>query len=335
MAALAEDAYPCCLISPPGSGAASVLAPPVKLIAYPRLRIPLFVGQDRKFLVDELAKFKPTVLHCFCHTKLKLTQFLSQRFDIPYVLTFNYFHPKLFGPAISKKHCAAMIGSSANIAERLGRTYPRLADRLRRINPGTFVEQDCACFSNPDRLTSMVIACRLNSALEFEPLLNAIKHLRIDGYEFMLAIIGSGPAERRIHKLTKALGLSQVVTLVGEICPLRSALTGADIFIRTHTQNRISYALLEAMSVGTAIATCPGGLDDMVIEDRTAVFFDPADELSVYACLQKLLSKREFARQIAHAGQDYLREHHSVSGMVETLLKTYRNAQQWYKEPEP
>ena len=74
-----------------------------------------------------------------------------------------------------------------------------------------------------------------------------------------------------------------------------------------------------------------GGIDDLLIEDQTAVFFDPDDELRIYSALQKLFDQHDFARRLALTGQIYLRKHHSVSRMVDALVQTYRNAQQWYK----
>ncbi len=85
------------------------------------------------------------------------------------------------------------------------------------------------------------------------------------------------------------------------------------------------------MSVGMAVATARGGIDDLLIEDQTAVFFDPDDELRIYSALQKLFDQHDFARGLALAGQIHLRKHHSVSRMVDALVQTYRNAQQWYK----
>ncbi|MHC4215295.1 MAG: glycosyltransferase, partial [Planctomycetota bacterium] len=128
------------------------------------------------------------------------------------------------------------------------------------------------------------------------------------------------------------LGLSQIVTTVGNIQPLRAVFAGADIFINPQPGNRFNQQLLEAMSVGMAVAACSGGVDDLLIDEQTALLFEPDDELSVYSCLQRLIDKREFARQIAMTAQNHLREHHSVSKMVTSIIHSYRAAQGWYKK---
>ncbi|GAI01811.1 unnamed protein product, partial [marine sediment metagenome] len=55
------------------------------------------------------------------------------------------------------------------------------------------------------------------------------------------------------------------------------------------------------MSVGSAVAGCKGGVDDLIIEEETAVVFDPNDEISIRSSLQRLFDSRELARQIAES----------------------------------
>ena len=54
--------------------------------------------------------------------------------------------------------------------------------------------------------------------------------------------------------------------------------------------------------------------------------------MDIYNRLKKLLSTREQTRQLALNAQAHLRQHNSVSGMVDRLMQTYIEAQQWYKE---
>ena len=328
---LAEEAYPAALICPPDAESASVVCPSVEVIPHPIFKAPLFRLQNRKAVLAKLVKFKPTVLHSFGPGKTRLTRLLSTHLDIPYVLTFNSLHRHLFRFFVSPDHCAALIASSNAICEHLHHTCPRFTDRISQINIGVCVEEACACFAKPGRITSMVAAQHLDNPLDFEPLLSAVRHLAIDGYEFVLAVIGPGRAGKKLYEMINALGLSQIVTVIGDIQPLRSVFAGADIFILPQPSIDFNPRLLEAMSVGMAVAACQDGIDDLLIEDQTAVSFEPDDELSIYSCLQRLLDKREFARKIALAAQAHLRQHHSVSKMVTSLVQTYRTAQNWYK----
>ncbi len=80
------------------------------------------------------------------------------------------------------------------------------------------------------------------------------------------------------------------------------------------------------MSVGSAVAACRGGIDDLIIDKQTALVFDADDSLSIRTVLQRLLDRHELARQLAKGAQEHLRLHHSVSRMVEGYLQVYQEA---------
>jgi glycosyltransferase involved in cell wall biosynthesis len=184
------------------------------------------------------------------------------------------------------------------------------------------------------RTATIVAAHPLDNADDFENLFGAIRHISLDGYEFMTVVMGGGRAESQVHKLLAALDLLQTVTIVPRLRPVRSVLAAGDIFVRPQPSSAFDPFLLEAMSVGVAVAACRGGVDDLIVDGETAVVFDPNDELSIVTALKQLLGKREFARKIAAAGQEYLRKNHSVSNMISATLQTYRNAELWHKSPD-
>ena len=332
---LADESYHSALICPSKDDADSITLPTVEFIQHPMFKLSLLWLQNKRYVLERLRKFKPTVLHCFSPKKTRLTRYLACRMDVPYILNFNSLNKRFSKASVYDDRCAALIASSKIIAETINRQYRHSADRTVQINTGTFVEDSCVCFSDPRRITSMVIAKRLDNPLDLEPLLSAIRHMVFDGYEFVLVIVGLGRAEKHIHEMISALGLSQVVTVVGDIKPLRSVLAGADIFIDPQPDTHLYSPVLEAMSVGTAVTAGRTAADDLLIEDKTAVLFDADDELSIYACLQRLLDRHEFARRIAAGAQDHLRDHHTVSKMVNAIVKTYQKAQQPHKNNLP
>jgi hypothetical protein len=61
-------------------------------------------------------------------------------------------------------------------------------------------------------------------------------------------------------------------------------------------------------------------VDDLIIENETVVVFNPADELGT---LQRLLDSRDYARKIAQNAQDYIKQNHSVSKRISSILRLY------------
>jgi len=328
---LAEESMPSALICPSDAAVKQVIGPFVEVIVHPVFNMPLLWIQNRKLLCSKLSKFNPTILHCLCESELRLTKRIAAEFSIPYIANFDSVTARLLKPPISSGHCACLIASSESVSAYLQKKYHNLAGRIEQVNIGIFVEDEASCFSDPDRVTSMLTVQPLNSLFQYEQLLNAIRHLAIDGYEFIYVIIGKGPAEKDIHELIKTLGLTQIVTVIPSIEPLRTIFSGADIYIHPFSSDRFSTHLLDAMGAGMAITASRGGVEDILVEDETAVFFESEDELSIYNSLQKLMDKREFARSLAQHSQQRLRQQHSVSKMVDSVISIYRNAQQWYK----
>ena len=326
---LADESIPTALVCPPDCDVDSVVSGVVEVIGHPAFKLPFLWRQNRNRLVERLVKFKPSVLHCLCESKAALTRQLARQLDLPYVLTIDSLQQRWGQFPISSRFCAKIIVPAKSIAVNLTEIYPRFAERIEQINIGTFVEEASSCFSEPGQLASMVTAHHLDNVAEFECLLNAIRHLVIDGYDFMLVVVGGGRAEKQLRKLLGALGLSQIVTIVPRLAHWRSVLAAGDIFIQPVARDSFNPLLLEAMSVGAAVASCKGGVDDLIIDGKTCVVFDPGDELSIKGSLQRLFDRREWARQLARGAQEYLRENHSVSKMVAGILQTYQDAQQW------
>jgi glycosyltransferase involved in cell wall biosynthesis len=314
LAGLTAESVPAALVCHPKCDVDSVVSPLAEVVRYPVFDLPFLGRQNRRVLAERLANFKPTVLHCLCESKAKLTRQFSQQMDLPYVLTVHSLQ-KRWKPlsisltlSISLSHCARVIVPTNSIAASLSAAHPNLSGRLEKINVGTFAGETSRCFREPGGLVSMVTAHPLNRVDDFENLFRAVKHLVIDGYDFLLVVMGKGRAETRLRKLLRGLGLRWIVTIVPRLEPWRSVLAAGDVFLRPQPRAVFDPLLLEAMSVGSVVAGCQGGVDDLIIH------------------------RPEFARQLAQGAQQYLRENYSVSRMVADILQSYRDAEQWYEQ---
>jgi len=325
---LADESIPVALICPPGQNTEPVTPTPAAVFTHPPVALPLMehVGIER--LAGQLEKFKPTVLHCLCESRAGLARKLAHTMDLPYILMVNSLAKRMHKLPISTHRCAKIIVPARTVRESVIRALPRFADRVVQINIGAFVETDTICFTDPSRLPSIVVAHPLRHVSDFQSFFEAIRSLRTDGREFMVAIMGTGPAEHHIRKLLVSLDLSDIVTIVPVLDPWRSVVVAGDIFFQPQPLRMFSVFLLEAMAVGTAVAACQGGVDDLIIPNETAVVFEPGSEPSIRRALQQLLDEHDFARRLAMTAQEHIRAHYSVSAMVWATLKTYLETQQ-------
>jgi len=326
---LTGAAHSSALVGPAGEDMDAVLCPMAEMIEHPAIKLRFFSRQNKKILLDKLSKFKPTVLHGFWPGQIELLGQMAQELDIPLVAAF-------LAPCSKNtlEHYDDYVGAVAAVSDplrdALQRQFPSLKDRIVTVPMGSFVEDTCACFDQPELLTSLILQENLQNAHDFEAFLKAVHHLLVDGFEFVVGIIGQGGQEKALRKKIRELGLDTSITIVPPMRPLRTIFSGADIFVRLCDTRQCSIALLEALSVGLCPAGCADSLTGLLADGKTAALFNPQDETSIYNTLHQLLSAREKARTYAMNAQQMLRQSNRVSTMVESYLDLYTKAQTWY-----
>ncbi|HPS54223.1 MAG TPA: glycosyltransferase family 4 protein [Sedimentisphaerales bacterium] len=323
---LADNSISPVVVCPPQYKLDSVALPAVEIIRHPFFNIPfIFNNKNKQILLESISKLRPNIIHCLCPAKVSLTRNLSKALNLNYILSFNSLEKHCKTLEISAKRCSAFIMPTQNMVENFKRLYPSLADRVKHINVGTFAQNHVNCLKNLNQIVCMVTAIDTSHTEKIASMLSAIRHLAIDGYEFMLVIIASGKSELPLRKLIHELALVQTITIIPDTLPWQNILAVSDIFIQPTPDHSFNPMLIEAMGTGLAIAGCKGGADDLIIENETAVIFDPKDELSIYSSIQKLFNDRDFARKLAQNNQEIIRKHHSVSTMINETIDVYNS----------
>lgn len=323
---LVDESVPVLLVCPPLLDVDSIVPPAVEVVRHPAIDVLPLEHYNRKLLLGRLIEFQPDLVHCLCETKAALARWLTRRLKLKYLLNLNSIVTRFQFISLSNGRCAAIITPAKTIADSFAAGHPRFAKRVRQINIGVFVSDTAACFAHPERLPCIIAAHPLDNPVDLQNLFHALHRLAVENYQFMVALIGSGRAETKIRKQLISAGLLRVVTIVPHLSGLDSALSTADIFVVPRPSPRFNSLLLAAMGAGSAVATCTGGVDDLIINGKTAIVFNPDDQLSIYDCLKRLFDAREFARQIASGAQQHLRQNHHVSDMVASTLQLYRQA---------
>lgn len=328
---LSDDSIPCIIICPRSCFMDIIEPPGVEIIRYPFYEIPLMWRQNSRFLVEKLSDFKPTVLHSLCESKAIFTRQISRRMSLPYIVTVNSVQSSRWKVSISSRRCAGITVPSPSIKSNLERLFPRYAERVRQINIGTFVETTDHLPLERNRIPTMITTFPLRRVGDFEKLFGAIRHLVIEGYEFMFVVSSEGRAERELRKLLKGLGLLQYVIIVPRSLAWRSILGAGDIYIEPKPSKAFDPLLLQAMSAGCAVVGCAGGANELIINGKTGMIIDSDDELSIYNCLQRLFDAPEVTREMAEKARQYVRENHKVSTMVSEFIQLYQTAGDWRK----
>lgn len=309
------------IVVPPKSEIEPLLLPGARIIEHPILRFPLFYTHNKKSLFERIEEVAPDVIHCFGTAKALLAKSVAEYLDIPAVITINSTRISRLGRMLIDRCFEKIIVPSAKVGSELEKYFPK--EKITQVNLGTFTDEVCSCFSVPARLPSMITLCKFDKFENFEPMLNAIRHLAVDGYDFVVIFMGQGYAEKQIRDFVKQTGLTQTVIVSPPVRPLRAVFRGCDIFIHSNYSGSFDPVIIEAAGAGLAVAADKNNVEELLHENTTAVFFDRADELSIYSVLQKMLDDKQQTCQLAMNLQEQLRKHNSVSTMVGKLMKIY------------
>jgi glycosyltransferase involved in cell wall biosynthesis len=325
---LADESAPSCLVVPPRINVDSIVPPAFDTVRYPAVEFPLMQRYNRKVLLDRLVVFRPALLHCLCESMAAMTRWLSRQLNIPYILNIDSIARPWHPVTVSPTRCAFIITPAKSIADHLISEHPRYADRVRQINIGTFVADQVACFTHRDRVPGIVISHTPANPNDLDNIFHVFHRLGVENYPFMIALIGADNAEKHIRNLLRELNLSRLAAFIPPLTGIDPVIAAADIFIVPRPSFSFNMPLLSAMSAGCAAAACTGGVDDLIIGDKTALIFEPDDQLSIYNALKRLLDSPDFARLIASQAQASLRQNYNVSAMVASTLQLYRESVQ-------
>ncbi len=320
---LADEAIPVTLVCPPGCDVGPIVPPAVEVIVHPYIDIPVLRPYNRRVLLAKIKKFDPDIVHCLGEASSGLARWLTRQLGIPYILNINSLSLRWPHITLSVNRCARIIVPAKTIAEDFAENQKKFADRIQQINIGTFVDPSPACFADPKHLPGILAVHPLHNTADFDPFLDALRRLAIEGYKFVVGLVGAGRDEKRIRKKLGKMGLLNIVTIVPYLQGLFFSPAG-DIFVAPRPLRCFNALMLAAMCRGSVVAAPKGGVDDLIIENKTAFVFDPDDQLSIYNCLKRILDTREEARQIAAAAQQHLRQNYHVSDMVASTLSLYR-----------
>lgn len=304
------------------------------VISSPKIKLleRLWTYRQAERLADTLATFKPTLLHAMSEHQGHLARNLSRILEIPYVVSLLSMH-RIDLSILHDENCRKIMPCSLNFTRKLRQRRPELINRLNAVPIGTHVTEESHVFLDEGVLPQLICCGPLEQGLGYVELLNAVKRLFEKGYRFHLTLAGDGPAESELRRQTRMSGVNDYVhfvppieAMVPESDAYKAVMKRMDIFIQPWPERTWHPALLEAMSVGTAVVTTQGIINDLIVNEQTALSVPFHDEQALTEALEKLLADREFARELGRQGQEFLRKHFLASRMVTRLSRAYRQA---------
>lgn len=152
----------------------------------------------------------------------------------------------------------------------------------------------------------LVSAGRLVPWKGFPALIEVMDEVRKKFPDAVLLIIGSGPLEAALEEKIRKLGLERNVRLTGAVPRriLHCYVKMADAFVLNTDYEGFSHQLLEAMALGTPVATTrAGGNLELIEHGRNGLFFDYNNKEEMKKAILRLLRDPALAKKLARAAE--------------------------------
>lgn len=112
--------------------------------------------------------------------------------------------------------------------------------------------------------------------------------------DYKLVIYGEGPSETELRNLVEELGISENVSMPGNVKDLHDRIKTAEIFVLSSDYEGMPNALIEAMCLGLpVISTKVSGTEELISESLNGILTEIGDEKEMTKAMLKLLADNE------------------------------------------
>jgi glycosyltransferase involved in cell wall biosynthesis len=154
----------------------------------------------------------------------------------------------------------------------------------------------------------------------------ALAELRRSHPAARLDIVAHGPQEEETAALVRALGLGDVVRLLGKRDDVPELLSRAQCFLLTSDYEGLPYSVLEAMAAGVpVVSTRVGGIPELVVEGETGLLADQGSSASIATALAQVLDHPARASAMGEAGRRRVSERYTRQRMLRETVALYES----------
>lgn len=139
---------------------------------------------------------------------------------------------------------------------------------------------------------------------------------------FVLA--GEGPLRSMAEAMRDRLGLGDRLHLTGEVESTSDLIAALDCLVVASTSEGSSLAAMEGMAMAKpVVATCVGGVPEVVADGETGVLVPPGEPAALAAAVQALLQDPERAQALGEQGRRRAAEQFDVRLMLARTEQIY------------
>ena len=270
--------------------------------------------------LDTHFKPAPDILHLWGTAGLWTLDRWARRNGVPLVVqVFDSRHVQRL-----RRGGGQVVTAAAGLAGMLRERFPLLAQRCRTIPPAIDVPARASWPADEDHIFSILCVSRLGEHRGLELLIDAVAQLRRSRCDLQMALVGAAAGVDALWRRIRQRQVRECVSLIDEPGLWEKVLPEVDACIVPARQTELSIVPLLAMGLGKIVIASRDQLAEWFIEDRTAWQFTPGSAVELAYLLTRAIEQPRAARELTAAAGEYVRTHHAVRDMVESLRALYQ-----------
>ena len=212
--------------------------------------------------------------------------------------------------------------------------FPRAsAGKIRVVHVG--IEPDRyreGSFTSGDEAVRILCIAAMKPYKGIPFLIQAARILRLEGIEFQLDVVGSGPLMSQVTHAIADHHLGDCVHLLGALPQDRVAdlIRRADLFVLPSIvaadgqMEGIPVALMEAMAAGKpVVSTSISGIPELVENEVSGLLVDPANPRQLAEAMRRLIADPALRRRLADQGRRTVEEQFDLRNVVSELIPSF------------
>ena len=179
----------------------------------------------------------------------------------------------------------------------------------------------------PEEGVLVLFVGRLVVHKDVPTLLKAAALLRTRVPGLRVALAGDGPLRDSLAREVQALGLGDVVHLLGQRDDVPDLIESADVIVLPSLREGLSNVILEGMMGGKpVVASRAGGNIELIEHDRSGLLFDIGDAQALAVALERLSRDTALRVRLGNGARQRALTEFSIPSMVQAYEKHYGEA---------
>ena len=279
-------------------------------------------------------RFAPDIIHAHWWVP---GGWFARRWGVPYVITCHGSDVRLLerSELVRKaaagvfRRAAAVTSVSNFLAHDLGRLLPDLRERVlvtpMPVDTDSFQSGAAAAKAIPPRI---LFAGNLVQSKGVDVLLRAAALLGGRGVDFHLKILGQGPQESELKRLTEELKLGDRVVwsrfVSQSLMPGEYGASTVTVLPTRGSAEGLGLTLVEALLAGAAVVgTRAGGIPEVVRHEETGLIARDGDPGDLAHQIERLLRDASLRDRLTRAGKEQVLHTYSPETAVRRFLDVY------------